>query len=362
MQATWMIRLLACAALAAATWTLAACEQNQAAADAEAAGEDVVLATFYPTEYFATRIAGGLVEVGCPLPADADPIFWRPSGDAIARYQRAGLVVTNGAEFEKWVAGAPLPRSRVVESISVAALEQAGGPITMETITHSHGPEGEHSHEGIDGHTWVDPTLAIAQVRAIEAAMAARWPEHAADFAANGEALVENLRALDAALTEATSLLEGATLLASHPAYNYLARTKGWDIHNLDLDPESADVDAVVEAVHEALHEHEHDHGHKHGHEHDHGHEHADDEAAGHDHSGDSADADHDHDAQDGPIILLWEGQPTAEIVTALADRLGVRSVLFTPAESRGALAEGQDYLDAMRGNVERLREAASAL
>ena len=308
--------------------------------------QNAVLTTFYPTQYFAERIAGKLVVVDSPLPADADPIFWRPGAEDMVRFQSAKLVVTNGAEFEKWVAGSALPRGRTVESLTDDALASVGGPITMETTTHSHGPAGEHTHEGIDGHTWVSPELAVLQARRIAEAMSTAWPEHAAVFAENLERLEEDLDMLAASMRDLTPRLEGFRVLASHPAYNYLAREMGWSVHNLDLDPEGEDVAAIVEAVHDALHHHEghsHEHGHGDGQGHDHAHEHEEGEG------------DHEHSHGEKPVILLWEGEPSEAIERALREELGVTSVLFTPVESR---PETGDYMDAMRANFDRLREA----
>ena len=305
--------------------------------------QNVVLTTFYPTQYFAERISGGLVPVRCLLPADEDPIFWKPDADTIGQYQNAKLIITNGAEFEKWVAGAALPRGRTVASLSNDALQQAGGAITMEGTTHSHGPAGEHTHEGVDGHTWVSPKLAIIQARRIAEAMSNAWPEHAKAFEANLAPLVEDLEMLQTSIEDLTAAVKDHRVLASHPAYNYLARDLGWDVHNLDLDPESEDTRAVVDSVHDTLHSDE-DHHHEHGD--DHGH----DEAA----YGES-EADHEHTHGDKPVILLWEGEPTDAIRNALRDELGVTSVLFSPAE--GVPDEG-DYMDVMRANLDRLRQA----
>ena len=53
------------------TGLLAACAEAPPAPSADA-GAPVVYTTFHPTTYFVERLADGLVEVVCPLPADAD--------------------------------------------------------------------------------------------------------------------------------------------------------------------------------------------------------------------------------------------------------------------------------------------------
>ncbi|MEQ8316935.1 MAG: metal ABC transporter substrate-binding protein [Phycisphaerales bacterium] len=334
---------------------LTGCQEEQSPAGGQSASiTDEVATTFYPTTYFAERISGDLVAVRSGLPEGEDPIFWQPDAATLSNYQNAKLVITNGADFEKWVAGAALPRGRTVESLSDADLDATGGPITMETTTHSHGPSGEHTHEGLDGHTWVSPDIAIVQATNIAEAMKTAWPQHAEAFDANLASLVEDLEMLRVSLDDLTPLVGEHRLLASHPAYNYLARDLGWDVHNLDLDPESDDVQAIVDAVHDALHHHE-DHAHDHEHGEDHGHDHSHEEGRAHDEGDGDQDHDHEHSHGDEPVILLWEGEPTGAIRAAIADELGVTSVLFTPAEGQ---PESGDYMDAMRANLDRLREA----
>ena len=225
------------------------CEKQEPAAPAPTPrSKPVIYTTFYPTEYFATQLVGDSMDVVCPLPDDADPIFWTPTRQQIAAFQEADLIIVNGAEFEKWVQAASLPESRVVDT--AAGFEDAW--VTYVTATHSHGAGGEHTHEGIDGHTWVDPINAIAQATAIKDALIEHFPEHETRVRAMIGPLTFALRDLDSRLTALTPSLEGVQLMASHPAYNYLASRYGWDITNLDLDPE-APLDA------RSLHEIDHD-------------------------------------------------------------------------------------------------------
>lgn len=280
------------------------------AATAAAQTERVIRTTFYPTTYFAERIAGGLVPVECPLPEGEDPIFWEPDAATVNAYQRAAITIVNGAEFEKWAITAPLPRSRVLETT-----QGFTDPfITIEGVTHSHGPAGEHSHDGVDGHTWMDPMNAIAQATAIADGLADAFPEHAGAFRANLAPLTADLRALH---DRAAALdLSGVVLLASHPAYNYLARRHGWAVTSFDMDPVAELTTADIERL-----------------------------AAGVG-AGKSA-------------VLLWESAPLASTEAALRG-FGITSVLFSPAESLdpASKAAGRDYLSIMRENFDRLEAA----
>jgi zinc transport system substrate-binding protein len=68
----------------------------------------------------------------------------------VAAFQQANLIVVNGASFEKGLAKVTLAESRVVDTAKPLADELI---VLTETVTHTHGPQGKHSHEGIDGHT-----------------------------------------------------------------------------------------------------------------------------------------------------------------------------------------------------------------
>ncbi len=298
------------AILLALTVAFAACDRG--AGTHPAAPEPYVLTTFYPTTWFAQRIAGDHVEIACPLPEGADPIFWQPSRDAVAQYQGARLVIVNGADFERWLPTVSLPQSRVVDT--AAGFKERF--VRFKTTTHSHGAGGAHTHEGIDGHTWVDPQNAKMQAKAIADALARAFPAHATTFARNLAALQGDLDTLAARCAEATPLLAGVRLLASHPAYDYLAARHGWTIRNLDLDPEAALTDADVALLTAA--------------------------------KGDAA-----------RCVLLWEAAPTPASDARLRE-LGIASVPFSPAENPSAadLAAGQDYLAIMRGNLDRLLAA----
>jgi zinc transport system substrate-binding protein len=272
-----------------------------------------VITTFYPAEFFALRIAGGLVNVECPLPEYDDPIFWQPDGETIARYQSAKLVVINGAGYERWVATASLPLSRTCDLSRSFSSEF----VKFKSTRHSHGGGGEHSHEGTDGHTWMDPNNAAKQVDTLLVAMSRRWPEHEKAFSDNAASLREELLKLDASFRELTPKLAGIKLIASHPAYNYIAKRYGWSIANVDLPPDAAPTPKQLQVLRGLL---------------------------------------------NGPSIILFEYDPGATVLAALATLDRLTPVVFRPGETippEDRIA-GFDYLSIMNGNLARLGAAAT--
>ncbi len=283
-----------------------ACERGAKPKTEVPAGPLVITTTFFPTAYFARRIGGQFITIRCPLPAEADPIFWQPTAEDIGLFQKADLIVINGAAFEKWVEKVSLPDARVIDCAEPFRSQWLR---FEEATTHQHGKAGEHSHEGIDGHTWLDPIQARIEARQIHDALAARLPEHRDALRVNFKTLLADLDDLHA---QFTALGASPPLLASHPAYNYLARRYQWNITNLDLDPEqmpSEDAMAQIKAKAKST----------------------------------------------GAKTLLWESEPAPEIAKRLLTEIGLTSVVFSPAEMADDI-NSADYLVIMHANIERLK------
>lgn len=274
-------------------------------------GKPTVYTTSYPMTFFAERIGGDLINVVCPVPADEDAIFWMPDASAIQAYQKADLIILNGAGFAKWVQKVSLPESRVVNT----AKPFEDSFLTIEhTTEHSHGKAGKHAHEGIDGHTWVDPVNAKIQAGEIEKALVKRFPEHEAAFKTGFTSLAADIDALDSKLKTFQAAYKNQALLASHPAYNYLARRYAWNLQSLDLDPQEMPLDKTITAIKEML---------------------------------------KTHPAK----YLIWEAYPTEAIAQRLKDELGLTSIEFSPCEllSDAEIDAGTDYMTVMQSNLKNI-------
>lgn len=289
---------------------------DQSAAKDAAAGPVTIYTTFYPTAYFAERIAGDLAKVVNPCPPDADPAFWTPDEQTIAAYQKADLIVINGASFEKWIANASLPPSRVVDTTMPFEDEFI---VIKNAVHHSHGPAGEHSHEGVDGHTWLDPVNAKTQANEILKALVKLRPDDKSALEKSYAELAEDLDELDARLKSLTEKVGDQKLYCSHPAYNYVGRRYGWDLVTFHLDPGEMPDEETLQHVRE-------------------------------------------HVAEHGAHIMLWESEPTDEIAGAIAE-MGLMNVVYSPCEAVDPedAEAGVDFLSVMNGNVDRLKSALQA-
>ncbi len=286
---------------------LAGCSQDEGTGSVYAAsrhrvGPPEVYVVNYPLGYFARRIGGDLVKVVMPVPKDEDPAFWAPDAQAILAYQQADLILLNGARYAMWVAKASLPRSRVVDT-SVAFRNRLIR--IQEAVTHSHGPEGGHAHAGRAFTTWLDPTLAIAQARAILKAFRSRWPEHETRFREGFAALDKDLAELDQRMQDLVAKNKSQPLFVSHPVYQYWIRHYGLNVKSVHWEPDQMPSPEAWEDL-EQLH------------------------AA--------------HPAR----WMIWEAPPMDAAVKRL-EAMGIQSVVVAPCGNEPGKG---DYLQVMRDNL----------
>ena len=110
----------------------------------------------YPLAYFAQKIAKDHADVFFPVPASEDPAYWMPDAQIISRYQKADLILLNGAGYAKWTAKVSLPRSKMVDTSKTFKDRYI---YTKAAVTHSHGPEGKHAHENLAFTTCLEISL-----------------------------------------------------------------------------------------------------------------------------------------------------------------------------------------------------------
>lgn len=222
-------------AIAAALFSTAATAQER----------PVIVVDSYPMAFFAETLAGDAAEVRLVVPEGRDPASYRPTLAEIVEIQAADLIVLNGSGLTDWATRAALPRARTVDTGRGLAADL----IATDTITHNHGSEGSHSHDGVAAHTWLDLDLAARQAETLATAMSRALPD--APVPANLAQLRDALAALN---TAADALIDGApvAVITSHPRYEYLGQAYGLEITSLNWTPGEA-PDAAQLAALEAL-------------------------------------------------------------------------------------------------------------
>ena len=221
-------------ALFASILVLIGCKPSTPAAPTRAPGEKVRV--FAPNPALASMVrelGGGEVELVTPWMGTPDPAYWKPSADAIREIQSCDLIVLNGAAYEPWAAQAALPRARTVDTTSAVKAQL----IKVEGETHSHGPEGEHTHSLTASTTWLSPAIARAQADAIANGLAPFFTtsEATGAFAARKATLFATFTRTEKALADLKSL--EPKWLASHPVYQYLGQASGIEIESKHWEP-----------------------------------------------------------------------------------------------------------------------------
>jgi zinc transport system substrate-binding protein len=262
----------------------------------------------YPLKYFAERIGGDYVKVAFPAPKGTDPAYWIPNIATIGAYQQADLIILNGAAYAKWVDKVSLPRAKMVNT----SKSFKDSYITIkEAVTHSHGAEGEHAHEGAAFTTWLDLDLAAKQAKAIASAFSRKKPEIKSTFQKNYAALEKDLMALDQEIMQTVSKNPSKPLIASHPVYEYFSRRYSLNIKSVHWEPDEVPTDEQLVALQGILKDH-------------------------------------------AATWMIWEGEPNASSVAKLKS-MGIKSLVFDPC---GNTPVQGDFLSVMQQNAQNLKAA----
>ncbi len=288
---------------------LAACTSEKKATQEKEFDEPLIISVNYPLHFFAQEIGGDLIRAEFPLPSDIDPAFWKPEAEAVQLFQQADLILDNGAGYAKWMKQVSLPQSKIINTSS-----PFGGDLLQEGrgVSHSHGPEGEHSHGELAFTVWLDFKLAAIQAEAIQTALLEALPEQEETLVANFQSISSELETLDQEMGEIASKLKGRTLLASHPVYQYLANRYDFKISSEHWEPDQMPEPEVLDSFQGKL-------------------------------------------ADFPNPVMLWEAEPLPELRVWLEES-EVIIVVFEPCGNKPG--EG-DFMSAMRRNVQNLKRAA---
>lgn len=259
-------------------------------------GRPQVVASFYPLQYVAQRIAGDHTQV-----TDLTGPGVEPHDLALPPRQTAELSSAAVVLYEKGLQPAvdqsisnDAPRS-TVDAASVVGLRAGDG--------------------GPDPHFWLDPTLLAKVAAAFGEAIEKADPGHAPDYRRNTAALRRDLLMLDAQIRSGLARCRVHTLVVSHDAFEYFGRRYGLQINPIaglspDAEPSAkriADLTQIVRAK--------------------------------------------------GVTTVFSERLVSPRVAETLASEAGVRTAVLDPLEG---LAKGshEDYLSLMRENLAAITRA----
>lgn len=291
-------------------------------------GKVNVVTSFYPLYNFAQKIGGEHVHVINLVATGVEAHDWTPKPKDMANLSKSDVFVYNGWGFEGWVEEF-LGGSEADSDLIVVEAVQGIEPILLSEKDDEHEANEEEGHEEeahaeenehgeFDPHVWMSPLQAISIAENIMQGLVEADPGHQSEFAANFEALKQELEQLHEDYAAALSEASRKEVVVSHHAYGYLTRDYGLTQVAImgispDAEPTAQDIKKISEYVKE-------------------------------------------HDIR----YILFEELASPKLAETLAKDVGIETLVFNPVEGLTEEQEerGEDYISIMRSNLTTLQKA----
>ncbi len=266
-----------------------------------------VVASFYPLAEAASRVGGNLVSVENLTPPGVEPHDLELAPDDIETIATADMIVYLGGGFQPAVedALAEAEHAVTVDALKAVATNAAPASEAEEGLT-------------VDPHAWLDPARYEEIVRAVADALAKADPANEATYAANADAYIAEIAALDDEFRSGLSDCERTTIVTSHEAFGYLADAYGLtQVGILGLSPEAEPDPRRLAELRDLV-------------------------------------------EREGVTTIFAEELVSPKVAETLASEAGVQVAVLNPIESLTDAQEqaGEDYLSLMRENLDTLRKA----
>jgi zinc transport system substrate-binding protein len=266
-----------------------------------------VVASFYPLAEAASRVGGDLVSVQNLTPPGVEPHDLELAPDDIEAIANADVIVYLSGGFQPAVedALAEAEHAVTVDALNAVATNAAPTSEADEGLT-------------VDPHVWLDPARYEEIVRSVSAALSEADSANEATYAANAEAYIGQIAALDEEFRVGLSDCERTTIVTSHEAFGYLADAYGLtQVGILGLSPEAEPDPRRLAELRDLV-------------------------------------------EREGVTTIFAEELVSPKVAETLASEAGVRVAVLNPIESLTDAQEkaGEDYLSLMRENLDTLRRA----
>jgi zinc transport system substrate-binding protein len=266
-----------------------------------------VVASFYPLAEAASRVGGDLVSVENLTPPGVEPHDLELAPDDIEAIATADVIVYLGGGFQPAVedALAEAEHAVTIDALNAVATNAAPASEAEEGLT-------------VDPHVWLDPARYEEIVRAVAKALAKADPANEATYAANAQAYIAQIVALDEEFRAGLSDCGRTTIVTSHEAFGYLADAYGLtQVGILGLSPEAEPDPRRLAELRDLV-------------------------------------------EREGVTTIFAEELVSPKVAETLASEAGVQVAVLNPIESLTDAQEkaGEDYLSLMRENLDTLRNA----
>lgn len=205
------------------------------------ASAETVVASFYPIYLFARNLLSGVdgVEVtSLTAPSSGCLHDYQLQTSDMKALAQADVFLINGAGMEGYL-------ENVFEACPALPVVDASRGVSLleDCSEHDHGHD-DHGHDhdhAYNAHIWLDAENAILMISNLADGLIAELPQHADAIAANRDAYVSRLAALDTELTAALTALPHKDIITFHEAFPYFAEAYGLHVAAvINRDPDDA--------------------------------------------------------------------------------------------------------------------------
>ena len=165
-----------------------------------------IVVSVEPQRWLVEQIGSSEVAVEVLVESGESPATYRPTDAQVTRLMRSDLYFRIGVPFER--------------GLWFDAVSQMGRFVMVDLRQ-----EIELSED--DPHIWLSPRLLAIQAQTVSRALSQADPDHAADFAANLEALEQRLAELDQQIRRQLGAFSGREFYVFHPSWGYFAADYG---------------------------------------------------------------------------------------------------------------------------------------
>jgi len=304
-------RLLAVSLLAAAP-ILAGC----GGADGAAGTGPRVVASFYPLEYVAERVAGGSADVVGLTTPGGEPHDLELTVRQTAEVADADVLVhLRGFQPAVDEAVDQAGAEHVVDAAEVADLLSPEELDEHAEDEHADEDDG-HDHGDADPHFWTDPNRMASVAVAVKRALVDADPDNAGVYERNLSDLKNDLDDLDVELKRGLADCARDTVVVSHDAFGYFGARYGLEMHPINgLSPEAEPSPAHLRELADLIEE-------------------------------------------EGITTVFSETLASPEMAESLAGDLGLETAVLDPVEGLTDATAGEDYLSLMRTNLAAVQKA----
>jgi ABC-type Zn uptake system ZnuABC Zn-binding protein ZnuA len=144
-------------------------------------------------------------------------------------------------------------------------MARSGAGTTLQEVDTSQGLEvihesdhgHEHGHKVGNPHIWLDPVMAMEQVKMIREALVRIDPSRESEYQSNTDVYLDRLEELDREIKERINGFRQKSFVAFHPSWAYFARRYGLIEAGIieaapGREPTPGEIMAIIKRVHEA--------------------------------------------------------------------------------------------------------------